>query len=67
LIEAQIEKMTDELVLTVPKIDNVKAAFQGASLTTRNGLVVLTVLADALVDKQAIKLESISILFIYVS
>jgi hypothetical protein len=47
LIEAQIEKMTDELVLTVPKIDNVKAAFQGASLTTRNGLVVRFLRNDA--------------------
>jgi hypothetical protein len=54
LIETQIEKVAANAVLTVPKIDNVQAAFQGASLNSKNNLVIVTILADALVNKQAI-------------
>jgi hypothetical protein len=54
LIQTKIEKMAADLTLTVPDIDNVKVAFQGASLNINSNVAMLTVQADALINKQAV-------------
>ena len=54
LIAQQITSMLGKVNLTMPSIEHVKAAFQGASLDTKGKFIVARIRFDALIDQPAI-------------